>query len=149
MADVERKSIALIAGIGLVIGVTMAVAVGLYALTDGKIAEDPSLPSPATLAAVEHVVASDPERGARVTAGMDQYRHSCRLCHHRSGHGGIFTPSLQRHNAASVLAMLNHYRSGQVVGQMTELMAPWAKELTEEEMLNLAEYIEVLASVKE
>jgi len=35
------------------------------------------------------------------------------------------------------------------VGPMTDLMAPWAKDLSEEEMLNLGEYIEVLAGVKE
>jgi cytochrome c553 len=134
----------------LVIGVTFAVSRGLYILSDGKIAEDPSLPTPATYAAVDRLMESDPVRGARATAGLELYRHRCRLCHHRSGRGGgIFTPSLQKHTAQSVVAMLNIYRSGQEVGPMTDLMAPWAKDLSEEEMLNLGEYIEVLASVKE
>lgn len=144
-----RIPFALITGILLVVGVTIAVAKGLYALTDGKIAEDPSLPTPATYAAVERLMAQDPVRGARATAGLELYRHRCRLCHHRSGHGGIFSPSLQNHDAHSVVAMLNIYRSGQVVGPMTDLMAPWAKDLSEEQMQELAEYIEVLASVKE
>lgn len=136
-------------GMVLVAAVGITVAIGLYQLTDGKIAEDPSLPSPATFAALERLEAADPQRGARARAGMEQYRHSCRLCHHRSGHGGNFTPSLQRHNAESVIAMLNLYRSGATVGPMTDLMAPWAKELSEDEMRNLAEYIELLASVHE
>lgn len=138
-----------IKGVSLVATVAIAVAIGLYLLTDGKITEDPSLPTPATLAAVERLQASDPQRGIRVKAGMVQYRHSCRLCHNRSGRGGNFTPSLARHNADSVIVMLNLYRSGQKVGPMTHLMAPWAKELTEEQMRNLAEYIELLASVRE
>lgn len=138
-----------IKGLALMVTVGIAVAIGLHLLTDGKIAEDPSLPTPATLAAVERVLAEDPQRGARIKAGMAQYRSSCRLCHHRTGHGGNFTPSLANHNAASVIIMLNLYRNGQTVGPMTHLMAPWAKELTEEEMRNLAEYIELLASVRE
>jgi cytochrome c553 len=140
---------AAVKGAALVATVAVTVAFGLYQLTDGKIAEDPSLPTPATIAAVERLQASDPQRGARAKAGMTLYRHSCRLCHNRSGHGGNFTPSLARHNAQSAIVMLNLYRSGQTVGPMTHLMAPWAKELTEEEMRNLADYIELLASVRE
>lgn len=144
-----RIPYALISGILLVIGVTFVVSKGLYILSDGKIAEDPSLPTPATYAAVDRLMEQDPVRGKRATAGLELYRHRCRLCHHRSGHGGIFTPSLQSHTAQSVVAILNVYRNGQIVGQMTDLMAPWAKDLSEDEMLNLGEYIEVLANVKE
>lgn len=136
-------------GAGLVVAVAITVAIGLYRLTDGKIAEDPSKPTPATYAALERLETTDPQRGARAKAGMEYYRHACRLCHNRNGHGGNFTPSLARHNAQSAIAMLNLYRSGQTVGPMTHLMAPWAKELTEEQMRNVAEYIELLASVQE
>ena len=145
-----RLPIALISGLVLVAAVITLVANGLYALTDGKIAEDPSLPTPATYAAVDQLMERDPVRGARATAGLELYRHRCRLCHHRSGRGGgRFTPSLQTHTVESVIAMLTIYSSGQTVGPMTDLMAPWAKDLNEDEMLNLAEYIEVLATVKE
>ena len=132
------------------VGVSFGVSKGLYILSDGKIAEDPSLPTPATYAAVDRLMESDPVRGARATAGLELYRHRCRLCHHRSGRGGgSFTPSLQNHTAQSVVAMLKIYRSDQTVGPMTDLMTPWAKDLSEEEMLNLGEYIEILASLKE
>ncbi len=145
-----RIPYALISGVLLVLGVSFAVFKGLYILSDGKIAEDPSLPSPATYAAVDRLMKSDPVRGARATAGLELYRHRCRLCHHRSGRGGgNFTPSLQSHTTNSVVAMLKIYRSGQVVGPMTDLMTPWARDLSEQEMLNLGEYIEVLARVKE
>lgn len=140
---------AVIKGAVLVVAVAIIVTTGLYRLTNGKIAEDPSLPTPATYAALEQLQANNPQRGARAKAGMEYYRHACRLCHNRTGHGGNFTPSLARHNAASVIAMLNLYRSGQKVGPMTHLMAPWAKELSEEQMQNVAEYIELLAGVKE
>jgi cytochrome c553 len=146
----ERSSHALFRGFALVTGIVILVAIGLYVLTDGKINEDPSLPTAETYAAVDRLMESDPVRGARATAGLELYRHRCRLCHHRSGRGGDrFTPSLQKHNAQSTVAMLNIYRNGQEVGPMTNLMIPWAEDLSEEEIQNLGEYIEVLASVAE
>ncbi|MCF6281316.1 MAG: cytochrome c [Candidatus Polarisedimenticolaceae bacterium] len=144
----ERSSHALFRGFALVTGIVILVAIGLYVLTDGKINEDPSLPTPETYAAVDRLMENDPVRGARATAGLELYRHRCRLCHHRSGRGGDkFTPSLQKHDAQSAVAMLDIYRSGQKVGPMTVLMTPWAEELSEEEMHNLGEYIEILATV--
>lgn len=146
----ERSSHALFRGLALVAGITILVAIGLYILTDGKINEDPSQPTPETYAAVDRLMERDPLRGARATAGLELYRNRCRLCHRRSGGGGDkFTPSLQKHNAQSVVAMLNVYRSGKEVGPMTVLMAPWAEELSEEEMQNVGEYIEILATVAE
>lgn len=150
VAAAGRPSRALFSGLALVIGVIIIVALGLYVLTDGQINEDPSLPTPETYAAVDRLMERDPVRGARATAGLELYRHRCRLCHHRSGRGGgKFTPSLQKYNVQLTVAMLTVYRSGQVVGPMTSLMAPWAEELTEEEMQNLGEYIEILATVAE
>ncbi len=150
LSHVQFNGRTLVIGLSLVIGVTIIVALALYVLTDGKINEDPSLPTPETYAAVDRLMASDPVRGARATAGLELYRYRCRLCHHRSGRGGDrFTPSLQKHNAQSVVAMLNVYRGGHKVGSMTNLMAPWAEDLSEEEMQNLGEYIEILAAVAE
>ncbi|MBF0470393.1 MAG: cytochrome c [Gammaproteobacteria bacterium] len=144
-----RIPYALISGLVLVIGVSYGVSRGLYILSDGKIAEDPSQPTPATYAAVDRLMEYDPVRGARAQAGLEIYRHRCRLCHHRSGRGGgKFTPSLQHHTAESVVAILNIYRDGQKFGPMTDLMAPWARDLSQQEILSLGEYIEVLASVK-
>jgi cytochrome c553 len=40
--------------------------------------------------------------------------------------------------------MLKLYRSGKHVGPMTNLMAPWARELTDEDIVILAAYIETL-----
>lgn len=87
---------------------------------------------------------SDPQRAILVRAGMERYNESCRLCHHRDGHGGKFTPSLVGRNAAGVEAMLRIYRDGHQVGPMTALMAPWAKELSDEEIHKLSLFIELL-----
>ena len=91
-------------GAALVVTVGITVAIGLYLLTDGKITEDPSKPTPATYAALKQLETSDPQRGARARAGMEYYRHACRLCHNRSGHGGNFTPSLAIEEYAEIAA---------------------------------------------
>lgn len=102
-----------------------------------------SIESP-VLPLIEELERSDPELGKKARAGMDRYNKTCRLCHHPDGHGGQFTPSLLGHTAASATVMLNHYRDGQKVGPMTALMAPWAKELSDEEIHILGIYIELL-----
>jgi cytochrome c553 len=96
------------------------------------------------VAKVERLEAADPVHGAKVRAGMVKYESICRLCHHSTGHGGKFTPPIAGKTAKYVESMLNLYRSGKHVGPMTNLMAPWAKELTDEDIVNLAAYVETL-----
>jgi cytochrome c553 len=96
------------------------------------------------LAKVARIEAEDPARGARVRAGMEQYESTCRLCHHRTGHGGKFTPAIGGRPADYVTGMLKLYRSGATLGPMTSLMAPWAKELSDDDIANLGAYVETL-----
>ncbi len=96
------------------------------------------------LAKLQQLEATDPVRAAKVRAGMDKYESICRLCHHRTGHGGKFTPPVAGKTAEYVESMLKLYRSGAQVGPLTNLMAPWAKELSDEDISNLAAYVETL-----
>lgn len=96
------------------------------------------------LAKVAQIEADDPVRGAKVRAGMVKYESICRLCHHRTGHGGKFTPPIAGRTAEQVEFLLKAYRRGAKMGPMTNLMAPWAAELTDEDISNLAAYIETL-----
>jgi cytochrome c553 len=96
------------------------------------------------VAKVERLEAADPVHGAKVRAGMVKYESICRLCHHRTGQGGKFTPPIAGKPAKYVETMLGLYRSGTHVGPMTNLMAPWARELSDEDIGNLAAYIETL-----
>lgn len=96
------------------------------------------------IAKVERLEAADPIHGAKVRAGMEKYESICRLCHHRTGQGGKFTPPINGRSAEYVESMLKLYRSGKHVGPMTNLMAPWARDLTEEDIVNLAAYVEIL-----
>jgi len=96
------------------------------------------------LAKVARLEAADPVHGAKVRAGMVKYESICRLCHHRTGQGGKFTPPIAGKGAERTEMMLRLYRSGYKVGPMTNLMAPWAKELSDEDIVNLAAYVDTL-----
>ena len=100
--------------------------------------ESPVLPK------LRELEASDPPRAVQVRSGMNLYNESCRLCHHRDGHGGKFTPSLVGRNAAGIEAMLRIYRDGHRVGPLTALMAPWAEDLSDKDIHELSLFIELL-----
>lgn len=123
----------------------VAVGIGVHFALQGIIQSgDPEKRKGPDIAKVERLEAADPVHGAKVRAGMNKYESICRLCHHRTGQGGKFTPRIAGRNAQYIESMLKLYRSGAHVGPMTNLMAPWAKELTDEEIVNLAAYVETL-----
>lgn len=122
-----------------------AVGIGLHFTLQGIIQSgDADKRKGPDVAKVERLEAADPVHGAKVRAGMVKYESICRLCHHRTGQGGKFTPPIAGKTAKYVESMLTLYRKGAHVGPMTNLMAPWAKELSDEDITNLAAYIETL-----
>jgi cytochrome c553 len=129
------------AWLALVVAVGFGVHFSLQGIIQSGDAEMRKGPDVAKVARLE---AADPVHGAKVRAGMIKYESICRLCHHRTGHGGKFTPPIAGKTAEHVKSMLKLYRSGTHVGPMTNLMAPWAKELSDEDIDNLAAYIETL-----
>lgn len=130
-----------IAWVILVAAVGLGVHFGLQGIIQSGDAEKRKGPN---LAKVEQIEAADPVHGAKVRAGMIKYESICRLCHHRNGHGGKFTPAIAGRGAERIEMMLRLYRSGYKVGPMTNLMAPWAKELSDEDIVNLAAYVDTL-----
>ena len=125
----------------------LVVAVGIgvhFALQNIIQSGDPEKRKGPDLAKVERLEAADSVHGAKVRAGMVKYESICRLCHHRTGQGGKFTPPIAGLTAERVELMLKLYRSGAHVGPMTNLMAPWAADLSDEDIRNLAAYVETL-----
>lgn len=122
-----------------------AVGIGVHFALQGIIqsgdAEKRKGPDLTKLAQLE---ASDPVRAAKVRAGMEKYESICRLCHHRSGIGGKFTPPIAGKTAEGVETLLKLYRDGVQMGPLTNLMAPWAAELSDEDISNLAAYVATL-----
>ncbi len=136
-----RRRLQALSWLLLVVAVGLGVHFTIQFITKGDSAhsgESPAVPK------ILELETTNPERARKARAGMHRYDEICRLCHHRDGHGGRFTPSLAGKTAIGVETMLNLYRDGHKVGPMTELMAPWAKELSGEEIRNLGIYIELL-----
>jgi cytochrome c len=127
--------------IALVLAVGGGVHFALQGIIESGDAEQRRGPD---LAKLERLQASDPARAATVRAGMEKYESICRLCHHRAGTGGKFTPSIAGRSEESVMALLKAYRSGTQLGPLTNLMAPWAVELSDEDIKNLAAYVATL-----
>lgn len=123
----------------------LAVGIGVHFTIQGIIESgDAEKRKGPDLEKVARLEAADPVHGAKVRAGMVKYESICRLCHHRTGQGGKFTPPIAGKTAEQVETQLKLYRSGTQMGPMTNLMAPWAKELSDTDIGNLAAYIETL-----
>jgi cytochrome c len=78
-----------------------------------------------------------------VEAGKAKYS-TCIACHGAQGQGQAIFPKLAGHTAEEIVDLLNRYRAGETVGPNTPLMAPQAKPLSDEDIANLAAYIETL-----
>jgi cytochrome c553 len=82
-------------------------------------------------------------QAADVEAGKAKYA-SCVSCHGAQGQGQAIFPKLTGKSAADTAALLKKYRAGEQVGANTALMAPQAKGLSDDDIANLAAYIETL-----
>lgn len=127
------------------LALVLAVGIGVHFALQGIIQSgDAEKRKGPDLAKLEQLEAVDPQRAARARAGMVKYESVCRLCHHRTGIGGKFTPPIVGKTEEGVELLLKLYRDGVQMGPLTNLMAPWAAELSDEEIGNLAAYIATL-----
>ena len=84
----------------------------------------------------------DPDiAAADLMAGEKLYQAVCRNCHGPTAKGMASFPKLAGHDAQYLSTQLAEYRSGARLGPNTALMAPHAKELSDEEIIDLAAYI--------
>lgn len=127
------------------LGLVFAVGIGVHFALQGIIQSgDAELRKGPDLARLEQLEATDPARAAKVRAGMIKYESICRLCHHRTGSGGKFTPPITGKTEEGIALLLTLYRDGVQMGPLTNLMAPWAADLSDEEIGNLAAYVATL-----
>lgn len=75
------------------------------------------------------------------SAGQTKYENACAQCHGASGGGAGSFPSLQDKDADFVTKRLRQYREGERVGSNTGLMAPAARDLSDDDIANLSAYI--------
>ena len=76
-----------------------------------------------------------------LAAGEEHYQSVCRNCHGPSGQGLSSYPRLAGLDAEYLTYILGEYRAGETIGYNTMLMAPHAKELSDQDIANLAGYI--------
>lgn len=81
------------------------------------------------------------ELGADIEAGESLFRSTCRSCHGPKAQGLGSFPRLTGHDFEYLLTRLQQYHAGEKVGPNSALMIPIAKDMSEEDMANLAAYI--------
>lgn len=76
-----------------------------------------------------------------VAAGETRYLVNCVNCHGRAGKGMASFPALRERDAAYIAGRLASYRAREQVGPNSAIMMSLARELTDDEIANLAAYI--------
>ncbi len=90
------------------------------------------------LATISIIVFSMTTQAANIVAGKMAYTN-CIACHGISGEGGI-GPKLAGVDAIITTERLKQYRIGKHLGPMSTMMAPMAKNLSDEDIANIAAY---------
>ena len=77
-------------------------------------------------------------------AGEALYMKNCRACHGPKGKGLSAYPKLAGKTAEHLTEKLEQYRAGEKLGPNTMLMAPRAKNLSDEDIGNIVAFITTL-----
>ena len=80
--------------------------------------------------------------GADKAAGETRYNESCVNCHGQAGKGAASYPKVSGKEIAYTTEKLKAYREGIKQGPNSSLMIMMARPLTDEEIDNLAAYLE-------
>ena len=95
----------------------------------------------AEVKAKPNAVDAGSEIAADIAAGEKQYMRECRACHGRKAEGVSSFPKLVGHPTDYLVQRLEQYRAGEKLGPNTPLMAAVAKELSDQDLSNLAGFI--------
>lgn len=82
---------------------------------------------------------------ADVAAGEDAYQSVCKNCHGPNAQGVASYPGLADKDKEYLVERLEVYRSGEKVGPNSLLMIPHAKDLSDDDILNISTYITTLS----
>lgn len=80
-------------------------------------------------------------QAADASAGEAKFANSCAQCHGKQGQGMASFPSLKGQDAEFIKSRLETYRAGEKVGSNSGLMIVNAKDLSDDDIANLAAYI--------
>lgn len=85
---------------------------------------------------------SSAAQAADIQAGQSKYQSTCLSCHGAQGKGQAIFPALEGRDAAYVTDKLERYRAGEEIGSHTGLMRPHAQALSDDDIANVAAFIE-------
>jgi cytochrome c553 len=81
-------------------------------------------------------------QAADIAAGEKRYNVNCVNCHGNGGQGMASFPAIQGRDAAYIADKLETYRAREMVGPNSAIMMSLAGELSDDEIANLAAFIE-------
>lgn len=81
------------------------------------------------------------DAAADIQIGAKQYKKDCRGCHGPTAKGLASYPKLRGQSVAYLVDKLERYRKGERFGPNTPLMAPRAKKLTDQDIVNISAFI--------
>lgn len=84
---------------------------------------------------------SSPALAEDLVDGEALYKKNCRACHGPTAKGMASFPKLVGHPAEYLVDRLERYRAGERIGPNTSLMAPNAKNLSDDDIANLVTFI--------
>lgn len=76
-----------------------------------------------------------------VEAGQKLYKKTCRGCHGPTAKGLASYPTLRGQTAEYLVDKLERYRAGEKFGPNTALMAPNARKLSDEDIIDISAFI--------
>lgn len=87
------------------------------------------------------VLCAAPAAAQDIEAGGKLYKKDCRGCHGPTAKGLASYPKLVGHPREYLVQRLEQYRAGEKLGPNTPLMAPRAKKLSDDDIINIASFI--------
>jgi cytochrome c553 len=85
---------------------------------------------------------SSAAEAADLAAGQSRYEVNCVNCHGAAGQGMASFPAIQGRDAAYIAEKLETYRAREMVGPNSAIMMSLAADLTDDDIANLAAFIE-------
>lgn len=82
-----------------------------------------------------------PAAAQDIEAGGALYKTQCRSCHGPTAKGMASYPKLTGKSVDHLVDRLRQYRAGRKVGPNTPLMAPRARKLSDDDIVNITTYI--------
>ncbi len=112
-----------------------------FAAKADEAADDDAAEGPQTAQDAEEEIAASDDVSADLDAGEALYQGSCRNCHGPDAQGMASFPQLAGKEMSYLESRLQQYRAGERVGPNSAIMYPVARDLSDEDVVNVSAFI--------